>query len=236
MKPKKILVLGGGDGLLLRELLKYPDADITHIELDEGMVNLCRTKDWIVDHNQGSLDNPKVKRIIGDGFYYLRNSHEKYDMIYIDFPYPDNYNLVKIYTYEFYIYVKRALKESGVAVLDAPMVNKINYLKPQYLYHSMLSNIFDGEDYLYNTILYNTFIKAGYDFIFPYKIKKESFVILSAKQRELFFDFEKFDHQRMQGLTQKDLYYIQEQDFPYKKDPSMANSLFKPTFLQAVSN
>ena len=232
--PKKILILGGGDGLLLRELLKYPEANITHIELDEGMIELCRNTPWIAKLNQGSLENKRVNRIIGDGFYYLRNTSEKYDLIFIDFPYPDNYNLVKLYTYEFYTYVRRALMPKGSVILDAPIINKENYLKPQFLYRSRLTRSFDEEDFLYNTILYNTFIKAGFKLIFPYKIRREAFLILGSEKRELHFDFDTFDKEKMPALTAQDFYKIQEQDFPYKVDPSMANSLFKPTFLQAV--
>ncbi len=233
--PKKVLILGGGDGLLLRELLKYPQADITHIELDKGMVDLCKDTPWIAKLNKGALDNNRVKRIIGDGFYYLRNTDEKYDLIFIDFPYPDNYNLVKLYTYEFYTYVRRALAPSGAVILDAPIINKDNHLKPEFLYKPVLSRSFDSEDFLFNTILYNTFIKSGFKFIFPYKVKQEAFIILAEKDRELTFNFETFDHAKMPALTAQDLFAIQEQEFPYAIDPAMANSLFKPTFLQALS-
>ncbi len=236
INPKKVLVLGGGDGLLLRELLKYPGMNITHIELDEQMLHLCKTAPWIKALNQGSLEDPRIKRIIGDGFYYLRNTKEKYDIIFIDFPYPDNYNLVKLYTYEFYSYVRKALTPKGITVLDAPMVNKVDYYKAQYIGKPILSSQFDKEDEMYNSILYNTFYKAGFKFVFPYKIRKESFVILSSTTQTLNFNFNKFDHTKIPELTAQDLYDLQEQEFPYHPGEEFVNSLFRPTFLQVVGN
>ena len=82
--PKEVLVIGGGDGLLIRELLKYKNIqNITHVDIDEVLVNLAKTHYLLKKVNANSLTNPRVKTIITDGLVYLRKNKKKYDAIYI---------------------------------------------------------------------------------------------------------------------------------------------------------
>lgn len=119
--PEKVLVLGGGDGLVDRELLKYDGVEsITHVDLDEKMIGLGRDHEVLKKLNRGSFDDPRVNVVIGDGYQYVRDTDEKFDAIFIDFPTPVDYNLAKLYSREFYAFVRRALKEDGFAALDAP--------------------------------------------------------------------------------------------------------------------
>ena len=83
--PKKVLLLGGGDGLLLRELVKYDEIDsITFIELDQKMIDLAKTR--FAELNQHSISHPKVKTFINDGFYFLRNTQESSMQSILIFP------------------------------------------------------------------------------------------------------------------------------------------------------
>ncbi len=121
--PKKVLVLGAGDGLLLRELIKYSDIqEITQVELDKKMIYLAKTHPMLRRLNKNVLKDPRIQIIFGDAYHYLRKSKEKFDAIYLDFPEPDDYRLSKLYSQEFFHFVYQHLTEDGFAVLDAPYI------------------------------------------------------------------------------------------------------------------
>ena len=233
-KPKKILVLGGGDGLLLRELLKYKDADITHIELDPMMIEFSQKQKWLKELNESSLDNKKVKRLLGDGFYFLRNTKEKFDLIFVDFPYPTNYNLAKLYSFEFYSYVRKSLNPLGAAVIDGPVIRKHNYLKHRYLNRPTLSHEFTDDDYRHNSIMLSTVNAAGFSNVFPYQVNRESFIILTGKENILNLDFENHDRKFISKILLKDMIEIRDQEFPHIIDRKMVNSIFKPNLLTGI--
>lgn len=118
--PKKVLLLGGGDGLLARELLKYPEIEaITHVDLDSTLVNLANTHPILTRMNGHSFEDPRVNTIFGDAYQYVRRSNEKYDAIYIDFPMPADYDLAKLYSREFFHFTRERIKEDGYVVFDA---------------------------------------------------------------------------------------------------------------------
>jgi len=124
--PERVLVLGGGDGLLIRELVKYDQLrEIVHVELDPAMINLVKNHASLATLSQNALNDPRVKSITGDAFNFLKVNNETFDAIYMDFPDPLNYNLSKLYSYEFYHFVKKALGKKGFAVFDATGIRKI---------------------------------------------------------------------------------------------------------------
>ncbi|GAL84314.1 putative spermidine synthase with an N-terminal membrane domain [Sporocytophaga myxococcoides] len=116
-----VLVLGGGDGLAVRELLKYNTIEtITLVDLDGAITNLFKSNHMLLDLNQGSLLDKKVKVINADAFKWLKeNNHNQFDFIVIDFPDPSNYSIGKLYTDTFYKLVFSALKENGAAVIQS---------------------------------------------------------------------------------------------------------------------
>lgn len=119
--PKNVLVLGAGDGLLIKELLKYPEVkSITHVELDPAMLKIARTHPVFLKMNEGSLMNERVQTQTGDAFHFIRNTTKKFDAIYLDFPYANDYNPSKLYSREFYYFVKKHLMAGGYAVFHAP--------------------------------------------------------------------------------------------------------------------
>ncbi len=119
-KPLKVLVLGGGDGAAVRELLKYPVIEaITLVDLDPGMTNLGMTHPVLLEINNNSLNHPKVQVINLDGFTYLDKSGEKFDIIIADFPDPRTVDLGRLYSLEFYWLCYDALTESGYFVTQA---------------------------------------------------------------------------------------------------------------------
>ncbi len=123
--PKRVLVLGGGDGLIHRELLKYQGVkSIVHVDIDHYLVGLAKSHPVLTALNKHSLLNPRVHTVFGDAFQYLRNhGNETFDAIYMDFPDVKDYNLSKLYSREFYHFVKKRLADDGFAALDAPGVH-----------------------------------------------------------------------------------------------------------------
>lgn len=118
--PYHVLVLGGGDGCAVREILKYPDVqNITLVDLDPAMTQLGKTHPILRGINQGSFDNPKVEVINTDGFVYMDKTAQMYDVIIIDLPDPKTIELGRLYSYEFYRRCYQHLKKFGVIVTQA---------------------------------------------------------------------------------------------------------------------
>lgn len=230
--PKKVLLLGGGDGLLLRELLKYDEIEsIDFIELDEKMLDLARNR--FAALNENSLDNPKVKTQINDGFYYLRNTNNKYDAIFIDFPYPNSYDLARLYSVEFYRYVNKALNPGGFVTLDAPFFDRENELKHNQRARLMVTTVFNDIHVRNNSVIASTFYYAGFKTIFPYRVADESFLFLKKEAGAIDYNFmDKADLSKLNAETVVEMHEIKNQDFPYEIGVRYINSIFKPAVVK----
>lgn len=120
VERKRVLILGGGDGLAVRELLKYPDLEsVTLVDLDPAIVALARTNPHLRQLNQASLDDPRVSVRNEDAFVFLKDSKQRYDIILIDLPDPKNTALARLYSREFYRLVRARLAPGGVFVTQA---------------------------------------------------------------------------------------------------------------------
>lgn len=118
--PRDVLILGGGDGLAARELLKYPGIRrIALIDLDPAMTRLHRTHPSLSALNQGSLSDARVEVHNVDALKYLQGSREFFDLVIIDLPDPNHENLVKLYTREFYALTSQHLRPWGAVVVQA---------------------------------------------------------------------------------------------------------------------
>ncbi len=128
--PKKVLVLGGGDGLAVREILKYPSIEqVTLVDLDPVMTKLFRSVPMLLALNERSLLSKKVTVINDDAFLWLRANQQKFDFVVIDFPDPSNFSLGKLYTNAFYRQLYAALTDDGMAVVQStsPFVARRSY-------------------------------------------------------------------------------------------------------------
>ncbi|MRG87698.1 polyamine aminopropyltransferase [Salinibacillus xinjiangensis] len=116
----QILVLGGGDGLAVRELLKYDDiGDITLVDLDPAVVDLANRSHHLLELNEGALKNEKVDVIHQDAFEFMENTDQRFDVVLVDLPDPNNESLNKLYTREFYSLVRNRLKPTGAMMVQA---------------------------------------------------------------------------------------------------------------------
>lgn len=118
-KVDNVLVLGGGDGLAVREILKYKDVKtVTLVDLDEGMTKLFETNKVLTDFNQNSLTNPKVTVINSDAYIWAKECSKTFDVVIIDFPDPSNYSLGKLYSLNFYLTLQRILTPDAIVTIQ----------------------------------------------------------------------------------------------------------------------
>ena len=159
--PVKVLVLGGGDGLLIRELLRHPQiATIQQVDLDHRLIELSKSNPTLLRMNKRSLLDDRVETIIGDGFQFVRNSRETYDAIYIDFPTPTDYELSKLYSREFYFFVRKRLNDRGFMVFDSVSTGSLTMPDGQGIQSLTEFNLWKEFD--------NTLRAAGFTRILPY--------------------------------------------------------------------
>jgi len=122
---KNVLVLGGGDGLALRDLLKHPGLEsVTLVDLDPGMTRLASTMPLLKNLNEGSFLDPRVKVVNDDAYVWLSRSdtpesNRTYDVVLADFPDPNHYALGKLYTTRIYALMKKKLGAGGVLAVQS---------------------------------------------------------------------------------------------------------------------
>ncbi|MCP4411039.1 MAG: polyamine aminopropyltransferase, partial [Gammaproteobacteria bacterium] len=117
---KNILILGGGEGLAVREILKYKDVEqITVVDIDPIMTELAKNNPVITKINQNSMVDLKVNIINQDAFKFIENREAFYDIIFIDLPDPNSVTLARLYSREFYTLCQRRLNKYGIIVTQA---------------------------------------------------------------------------------------------------------------------
>jgi len=118
--PRTVLVLGGGDGLAVREVLRYPSVEqVVLVDLDGAVTRLFRNVPLAVRLNAGALNDPRVTVHNEDAYTYLARAAQAFDLILADFPDPSSYSLGKLYTLSFYQRLRERLGMRGVAVVQA---------------------------------------------------------------------------------------------------------------------
>jgi spermidine synthase len=117
---RSVLVLGGGDGLAVREILKYPQVErIVLVDLDPAMTRLFSQNALLTDLNQGSLRSRKVTVVNADAFLWVDSAPDLFDFVVVDFPDPTNYALGKLYTTVFFAALGHHLSDRGAFVVQS---------------------------------------------------------------------------------------------------------------------
>ncbi len=112
--PKSVLVMGGGDGLAVRELLRYPGIEsITLVDIDPQMTTLGDRFQPLRTINGGSLADPRVTVINTDAFIWIEEPEHLFDLCIIDFPDPGTFSVGKLYTRRFFGMLRRRLTETA---------------------------------------------------------------------------------------------------------------------------
>jgi len=130
-EPRRVLVLGGGDGLALREILKYKSVEAVQlVDLDPMMTGLSKAFPALDELNHHSFDDPRVTVTNGDAFVWLDNTDiAPFDIAIVDFPDPNNFALGKLYSTRFYSLLKKKLQPNAAVVIQctSPLIARRSY-------------------------------------------------------------------------------------------------------------
>lgn len=111
--PQKVLVVGGGDGGVVREILKHPSVEnVTLVDIDSKVIEYAKQ---YLPSIAGELDNERVEVKVGDGFMHIAQSKNEYDVIMVDSTEPVG-PAVNLFTKGFYAGIAQALKDDGIFV------------------------------------------------------------------------------------------------------------------------
>lgn len=168
--PAKVLILGGGDGLAVREILKYPSVtSITLVDLDKEITNLFSSNSMLTTLNKNSLKSSKVKVINADAFRWIRSSGEKFDFVVVDFPDPSNYSVGKLYTNTFYKLLFSAINDNGVVVIQSTSP----YVAPKSF--SCINHTLQSVGF--HTVPYHCYVPSFGDWGYIIAVKGENFEV-----------------------------------------------------------
>lgn len=113
-EARRVLIIGGGDGGILREVCKHASVEhITQVEIDAQVIEMC--KEYLPRHSAGAYDDPRVNIVVDDAANFVRECGEQFDVIISDSTDPIGPGDV-LFTSDFYQNCKRCLKEGGVLV------------------------------------------------------------------------------------------------------------------------
>lgn len=123
--PKRVLIIGGGDGLALREVLKYPSVEnVVLVDLDPAMTRLFSNHSLLSALNQQALTSPKVTVLNKDAFIWLKEVVEnpappQFDAVVIDVPDPSNFSIGKLYSVSFYRLLHKIIHDDSRIVVQS---------------------------------------------------------------------------------------------------------------------
>jgi spermidine synthase len=128
---RRVLIVGGGDGGLAREVLRHPSVDrVTMVEIDEGVVAFSR--EHLPGLSAGAFDDPRLELVIGDGTAFVAQSRERWDVILVDSTDPVGPGEV-LFTETFYGRARERLAEGGILVTQ----NGVPFIQPEELRDTM---------------------------------------------------------------------------------------------------
>lgn len=191
--PKKVLLIGGGDGGALHQIIKFDVSEIHHVDLDSRVIEV--SKQYLPSVHRGSFDDPRIQHFIEDGRIFLKNSpDEYYDVIIIDLPDPKKLALAPLYSQEFYKEVKRVLRHDGVMITQ--FISPYFYLEAFTSAHKTIHSVMpNSHPYVVPGSLHGSlgYIVAGKN-ADPRMVNNQQVEgkWYSTKQNEYLFEFPKF--------------------------------------------
>ncbi|MCG2864178.1 MAG: polyamine aminopropyltransferase [Vulcanisaeta sp.] len=117
--PKKVLILGGGEGATAREVLRHRGVrEVVMVDIDEEVIRVV--KEYLPEMSQGAFDDPRLRLVIDDGRKFLERVNDKYDVVILDLTDPlEGGPSYLLYTLEFYRIVRDRLSDGGLMVTQA---------------------------------------------------------------------------------------------------------------------
>ncbi|NPA47304.1 MAG: polyamine aminopropyltransferase [Thermococci archaeon] len=181
--PKRVLIIGGGDGGALREVLRYPVERVVMVEIDGDVIDVCRRHLGI---DRGAFDDPRAEVIVGDGVEYLRNTEERFDVIIVDSTDPVG-PAKMLFSEGFFRDAFEKLSENGVYVTQAGSV---------YLFTDELVDAYRNMLGVFDDVAYFSFPVIGY---------ASPWAFLAGTKGEV--DFRSIDLSRAEALSADLRYY-----------------------------
>ncbi|MDF9875982.1 polyamine aminopropyltransferase [Cellulosimicrobium cellulans] len=118
--PASVVILGGGDGLLAREVLRYDSVqEVTLVDLDPAVTDLARENRLLTDLNEHALDDPRVSVVNADAFRWVQDTPQTFDVVLVDLVDPSTERVAKLYSQEFYGMVAAHLRPGGAFATQA---------------------------------------------------------------------------------------------------------------------
>ena len=174
-EPREVLILGGGEGATLREVLKHKTVKkVIMVDIDKKMIEIARK--YLYEWHQGAFDDNRVNVVIEDGRRFLGESQSKYDIIIVDLtdPLKDSSSMY-LYTKEFYELIYNALKDDGIFVTQSTQIALS--VDVYAVIHSTISSVFPISR------LYHTFVPSFLlDWSFNIGSKKHDPITLSGEE------------------------------------------------------
>lgn len=213
--PKKILVLGGGDGLVVSQILKLiPESEkIDWVELDSKVLHFFKNLAPLIKINKSAFSSKKVHSHIGDAFHFVKNTKTKYDAIFLDFPFPFNQDSSRLYSVEFYQLLKKILSIESYIVADVLVLTRKH-------------DVFPENFILPQSIFSSTLKAAGFKSVFFYGTA-EPFLFAQVKHKTLFFNSKKFS-KKISPYTKNNLKKLDAKYLNIQLKSDYINSIFKP--------
>lgn len=140
---KRVLIIGGGDGGILREALKHPEVEhVTQVEIDQAVIDMC--KEYLPGHSDGAFEDPRANIVIADGLDFVTQEGDKFDVIISDCTDPVGPGEV-LFSSEFYECCKSRLNEGGIFVAQ----NGVAYMQVDEVVttHRRLSPYFKDQSF-----------------------------------------------------------------------------------------
>jgi spermidine synthase len=168
-QKNRVLILGGGEGLLAREVLKHKQvAHLDIVDLDPEVLALASNQYDLVKLNENAIQNPKVRLVTNDAMQYLMLNQEPYDIILADLPDPSDEALSRLYSKSFFKLIEKNLGRDGIFVTQATSVYHTRYAF-WCIYQTLLESPFES------IIPYHTYIPAFGDWGFVLASKSSIF-------------------------------------------------------------
>ena len=208
-----VLVLGGGDGLLAAELLRRPSVQkLVLVDIDPWMTNWARTDERIRALNRAALDDPKVRIVHDDAYRWVRHSNERFDAVFLDFPYPADFDLSRLYSVEFFRSLSKLFTIDAFVAFDVPL-----FVDPE-----------NSAETTSNQSVLSTLDAAGFRRVLPFALGGEGFIYADLKGGALEFRRDQF-RAWMSEVGARDLRPLHYDLRHVLTAPRFVNSVFRPT-------
>ncbi|MCX7917777.1 MAG: polyamine aminopropyltransferase [bacterium] len=133
-EPKNVLIIGGGEGATLREVLKHPVEKVKMVDIDGDMIEIAKK---YLKFDKGAFDDKRTEIIIEDGFKYIKESNEKYDIIIMDATDPGEIPSCLLYTPEFFKLCFSHLNKKGIFVTQGGTCIYLHHDRIKSLYTNL---------------------------------------------------------------------------------------------------